>query len=537
MTIEPANYSTDSRAFFVYLLTHPQMLTTLAEPINETRPADDGSEEFVDLGWWPYFKEHTNREGVEFDRSAMERIIARCNERIEDSGDYAPLVLQHTRDNDPNFHPEYAGLVGPYRLGKVGKKWAIFGRERVRKSKESDLKEHPRRSVEYWADPDNPTDGYFDPISALPAGTTPELDLGIHYEKSREGKMLIRYHKVSLCEGGPMKYEAAFPGGSNAFVPGGSDCDSDDDKSKKSRNGGDEKKLASYQSGSSEFAQMVEALGPILDARIEAAIAKLIPAPQVLQPPDDAGAVPPGGVADPAALAAGGSPSPGDADALNGGDDLGDDADDVNPDGADADADADNDSPLSKSKEPKMAADKTPAAPPADDEDDSKLTPEKKAAKYQKRHDEVSTKYSKLLVEHRTVTDERDSLKREVESSKLATRKAERYQKLAQIQQGGGGYAFNFDPSDEAEETIGFSDEQFSKHCDKIITRYQKVPTSMLPVPKAIEVGNKDHQTKAKYSKRAVDIVTAARAAGTEPPTYEAALKQAEEEATRTAAA
>jgi len=58
------------------------------------RTAAHADEVFVVQEHVPVFKEHTNRDGVPFDRRAMERIAARCNERIRDTGDFPTIVLR-----------------------------------------------------------------------------------------------------------------------------------------------------------------------------------------------------------------------------------------------------------------------------------------------------------------------------------------------------------------------------------------------------------------------------------------------------------
>lgn len=175
---------------------------------------EDG--EFVDLGWRLVFKEHVNREGVPFDREAMERIADRCNERIKEDGDFCPLAIRHTKD-DGSFDPEVVGFAGPYKAQRLpGSKprWGIYAKWRVYKEDAAKVKKYPRCSVEYWADKEDPTGGYFDPISMLGA-ETPELDLGIHYsaDPSDPGRTLMRYQKV-------LRYEATMAGGApNTYVP------------------------------------------------------------------------------------------------------------------------------------------------------------------------------------------------------------------------------------------------------------------------------------------------------------------------------
>src|SRR5690606_880244 len=143
---------------------------------------------------------------VHFGRRELQRVCERCNERIEDTDDYVPIVLRHTGDD---IDPPVVGFAGPFRMGTVGNKKplpAILARYRVFKKDAERVKRYPRVSVEYRFTSSAPANGYFDPISLLGA-ETPELDLGIRYGRRNSADMQV------------LQYASAVPSGANAFIP------------------------------------------------------------------------------------------------------------------------------------------------------------------------------------------------------------------------------------------------------------------------------------------------------------------------------
>ena len=153
------------------------MATATLKP-EKSPTVEDG--DFVVFSDVPVFKTHTTRDGHEIDERALRKICQRCNDRIRDTGDFSPIVLRHT-DDEGERDPEVVGFAGPYRLGTVGRlepKPAILATLRIFREDAGKVRKYPRLSVEYWASEDDPTNGYFDPISLLGA-ETPELDLGI----------------------------------------------------------------------------------------------------------------------------------------------------------------------------------------------------------------------------------------------------------------------------------------------------------------------------------------------------------------------
>lgn len=161
----------------------------------------------------PIFKEHVGSDGTVYDKKLLQCIADNNNERVEDTGDYCPIVGWHTpADNDPAKDPPIIGYADSFKVGKFGKKkpiWAIYARFRVRKDKHRYFQDHPRRSVEVWPE-DKPENRYIDPIAILGA-ETPRQDLGLTYSKS----------------GTKLRYEASFAGGYNTYIPSAGSGSSD----------------------------------------------------------------------------------------------------------------------------------------------------------------------------------------------------------------------------------------------------------------------------------------------------------------------
>lgn len=164
----------------------------------------------------PLFAEHTtrDREGnmVIYDRNALSAILDRCNHRISDTGNFAPLIEGHTPDRDAQMHgaqmPAVLGYAGPYKLGMIGNenpRWAIFGDEWHHKEDAPKLRKMRRRSPEVWLE-ERMEDRFFDPIAVLGA-ETPRLDMGMtRFCLTASGKTVE-------------KYTASFPSSTNTFAP------------------------------------------------------------------------------------------------------------------------------------------------------------------------------------------------------------------------------------------------------------------------------------------------------------------------------
>jgi hypothetical protein len=245
----------------------------------------------------PVWCEHYSRlVGKKFGPSELAQVTARCNERITETGDYSPLVLRHTKEAGDNT-PPVVGLAGPFKMGRIGNKKpkaAILARMRFRKEDIDQVKRHPRVSVEYWFSPDDPTNGFFDPISLLGA-ETPELDLGLRYSKedAHAGEKCIRYHRtVNFGDPAALNradYAAdAAPGGANTFIPGQAGT-AGDPKRRKPDGAGSMDSIDYDRDGQQPFsgplnalalAQMVAAMRPV----IKEIVMEMVPAPQPPSP-------------------------------------------------------------------------------------------------------------------------------------------------------------------------------------------------------------------------------------------------------------
>ncbi|MCC7424817.1 MAG: hypothetical protein IT428_31485 [Planctomycetaceae bacterium] len=165
------------------------------------------SDQFVRVRDVPVFAEHTtkDREGkpVVYNRAALQAIADRCNERILDTGDFAPITDGHTPSNEDlsagRPMPVVLGYAGPFRLGQIGNRnprWAIFCDEFHHVGDRSRLLKLQRRSPEVWLEP-RMEDRFMDPIAALGA-ETPRLDLGMsRFCRTADGRTVEKYSAVA----------------------------------------------------------------------------------------------------------------------------------------------------------------------------------------------------------------------------------------------------------------------------------------------------------------------------------------------------
>jgi len=169
------------------------------------------AERFVTLRDVPVFVEHETiaKDGrrLRFGRAELEAVCRRCNQRIDQTGDYAAVTLGHTpAPGEQKPEPPVVGFAGPFRLGKVGDKWAILADMHIYREDVERVKKYPRRSPELWLE--KTYDRMFmDPIALLGA-EAPRLDMGLMmlYQARREGVLVE-------------KYAAVHPSAANVFVP------------------------------------------------------------------------------------------------------------------------------------------------------------------------------------------------------------------------------------------------------------------------------------------------------------------------------
>lgn len=172
---------------------------------------DDG--DFVVFENVPVFDEHVgehNGEPCNYNRKILEAIAKNCNDRIDDTGDWCPIVVGHTPDPDSDRgQPEIIGYAGPFKVSVIGNKRqraCIIADFRIFADKADVYRQNPRRSVELWPEA-RPEDAFFDPIAVLGA-ETPRRSLGLVYQRSRPGKRPVKYEMAATA-----------PGGSNTFIP------------------------------------------------------------------------------------------------------------------------------------------------------------------------------------------------------------------------------------------------------------------------------------------------------------------------------
>lgn len=67
--------------------------------------------------------------------------------------------------------------------------------------------------------------------------------------------------------------------------------------------------------------------------------------------------------------------------------------------------------------------------------------------------------------------EEVNQIKKERDAERIERRKAERYSKLNELRQ-----YHAFDVEEEVAETADYSDQQFEKHLDRIVSKYQRIP-------------------------------------------------------------
>lgn len=456
--------------------------------------------DFVTVHDVPIFAEHvaTERSGrvVKYDRRALEHIVARCNERILDTGDFAPLTAGHTPSKEGLPFPEVLGYDGPFRVGILGNKkprWAIFVDEHIRKDCYAKAKSLPRRSPEVWAEP-RMEDRILDPIAALGA-ETPRLDLGtVLY--ARRGDVVVEKYSSFVTSA------AAMPSGSNTHLPGS----------------------VREKHAAADTTTPTEGAGSMLQPQDIQQIADAIMATKqwqwLTQKMDSEESSLPG--AD-----AGGEPGNMSPDA----DQMGD------PGMPPADTSAPPDSPATAPPTPAPtpsapAAAASPAAPamsPLSDDEAGSLADDEKQQYGAMSHDgkcgyaaarrrymagAPTMRYSRAS--HDRLETEAEKLRDRVARLEDDKRQTERYSKLSTL-----AATYVFDVADEAKHCEAMSDEQFASHLTRV-ERYARHddPTKVGYLPgltEPVKTGEQkqDESTRReRYSRRAVQLADAARAKG-----------------------
>lgn len=169
-------------------------------PVASTTDPDKilNSDEYAVFENVPVFVEHQRalKDGrtLQFGKKELQCVIDRSNQRITETGDFAPIVIGHTSNEPTAIKPPKIGWAGPFKLGwltSAKDKYAILCDFRIEKDKVGLLKEYPRRSAEIWAE-ERYEDMYLDPISLLGA-ETPWSDMGVLYSKEGGGAQKVYY--------------------------------------------------------------------------------------------------------------------------------------------------------------------------------------------------------------------------------------------------------------------------------------------------------------------------------------------------------
>lgn len=191
----------------------------------------------------PVLDEHVDDEGTQYDRHLLERVAANCNARMQASGDWCPVTIGHTSDDEAVSPPEVVGFAGPFRVKRFGRKFAIYGDFYIFRDRADAWKRNPRRSVEIWPE-DRPENRFIDPIALLGA-ETPRRDLGTYSKRGGRPLTMARYRRRP-------RFRYSTVAGQYTAGPGRNDKGSTMDQ-------------ASLQ-------QVIDAIGPIIDQRVEAAL-------------------------------------------------------------------------------------------------------------------------------------------------------------------------------------------------------------------------------------------------------------------------
>ena len=140
-----------------------------------------------------------------YSRQELEWIVDNQNRKIENTGDYVPIVIRHTENLDGSVHDApVVGFAGPFKLGMLGEidpKYCILAENwYIRNDLVELAAAYPRRSVELWRH-HRAKDRFFDPISLLGA-ESPHLDLGLLYSRrGPDGPPVICYSAASPSAG------------------------------------------------------------------------------------------------------------------------------------------------------------------------------------------------------------------------------------------------------------------------------------------------------------------------------------------------
>lgn len=426
-----------------------------------------------------------------YDRDALAAIVDRCNDRILDTGDFAPITEGHTPDEEARIKgaamPAVLGYAGPFRLGVIGNRkprYAIFCDEFHAKADVPKLDRLARRSPEVWVE-DRMEDRFFDPIAALGA-ETPRLDMGMSLYALRDGRRVEKY------SAGPI---AAMPSGSNTFLPS---------------DHGERRRESKNQAGESSMLSP-EDVKSVVDALMQTEQMQWVTqqmgaanapsggdaggppdagAPDMGAPPPDAGAPPAAPEAPPAM-----PPQEPDQNAMRY--ECDDDDKSMMSRYMAGEMGEDEAGEYLKQKREQYMADASVSAPnPGNPTDSSSVATPPVSESYSRRQGDLQVRYHRVEKENR-------ELRARVETIERKERATYRRNKLLEKAQ--QGYVFDLD--DELTLTSDYSDKQFDRHVAGVIEKYERAPVGIaaLPTPD-IQQSVTDRQKQRNAAERSAKI-------------------------------
>lgn len=399
---------------------------------------------------------------MRIDDDTLDRIAENNNKRVEETGDETPISLGHTKDGVPEtLQPQIIGYARNFRvkqLFKTGRK-AIFCTFRVLRKYADKLKEFPRRSVELWL-----KKLVIDPIAVLGA-TTPDRDLG-----------LLRFRA------GDQSYTYVFD------------------------------EVRRMQLGMNDPDNLAVKVVAMLQETKEWKFLQSL-ADQGMQAPAQE-APPPAGPEE-EMIDASEESMPGEEP--------------VRLD------EEDEEYPV---EDEEITDEEKPVEEEEEDDEDEEAAKKKYAAAPASGNTYVPSgvgrrqKYSASLTEVEKVKMQRDQLRsqlvrtekrtaaveKEVNELRLKLSRAEREKALVQLQSEG----FDLDRAEELNEIAEFSDEQFTKHLDRIRKRYQRAPVA---IDSTLVVSTRSSNVVGRSKERSAQIRDHALTKGI---SYEEALEQLE---------
>lgn len=432
-------------------------------------------------------------EEIKYGQEEIQQLVDFANYRIRNSGTFSAISDGHTPSKLEKSNgapdPEVLGYTGPFYLGLLGDidpVWAIYADEWVHTQDVDRFMKLQRRSPEVWAY--EPMESRtMDPVAALGA-VTPGLDSGMNpYCRASDGRMVMKYSAATL------------PGPNNCFTPSA-------EQREKHRYSG-ESAMPPVENQNPDLAAIVgEAIQAVLPSIVEAVVAKINGGTD--------GETPPGDTEEPEEIT-----DPGEAD----------ESEEITPRGSDV--------PVAE------GGDDTP---PPNPEPEKTMDPEEQKYKamgpqcyeaYQAglKRGGTPAKYSKgtapggggnlsvIVARQSTQLKEQAAQLKKLEQGRVD---AVRYSKLTTL-----ANEFAFDPKEEFETCQDMTDPQFTRHCEKTITKYSKrddvtgveLPDDLEPSRYSRSNGSRiSAEQVERYSREAASVAVRKNAAKRGSTTFEA---------------